>query len=56
MARAVLANGPVGVARVVSAEAAPAPEPADAKPKRSGRASDKAFVISAPDQDDAFVF
>ncbi len=54
--RAVLANGPVGVARVVSAEAAPAPESADAKPKRSGRASDKAFVISAPDQDDAFVF
>jgi type IV secretion system protein VirB1 len=56
MGRAVLANGPVGVARVVSAEAAPAPESADAKPKRSGRASDKAFVISAPDQDDAFVF
>ena len=56
MGRAVLANGPVGVARVVSAEAAPAPEPADAKLKRSGRASDKAFVISAPDQDDAFVF
>lgn len=55
MGRAVLTNGPVGVARVVSAEAA-SPEPADAKPKRSGRASDKAFVISAPDQDDAFVF
>jgi type IV secretion system protein VirB1 len=56
MGRAVPASGPVGVARVVSAEAAPPPEPADAKPKRSGRASDKAFVISAPDQDDAFVF
>ncbi len=56
MGRAVLANGPVGVARVVSAEAAPPPESADAKPKRSGRASDKAFVVSAPDQDDAFVF
>lgn len=55
MGRAVLANGPVGVARVVSAEAA-SPEPVDAKPKRSGRASDKAFVISAPEQDDAFVF
>lgn len=56
MGRAVMANGPVGIARVVSAEAVPAPEPADAKPRRSGRASDKAFVISAPDQDDAFVF
>ena len=54
--RALLANGPVGVARVVSAEPAAAPEPATAKPKRSDRASDKAFVISAPDQDDAFVF
>ncbi len=55
MGRAVLANGPVGVARVVSADAA-SPEPVDAKPKRSGRTSDKAFVISAPEQDDAFVF
>lgn len=57
MGRAVLANGPVGVARVVGAEAAPAPEPAaDAEPKRRGRTSDKAFVMSAADQDDAFVF
>lgn len=56
MARAVLANGPMGVAKVVSADPAPAPEPAAAKPKRSDRASDKAFVISAPEQDEAFVF
>ena len=57
MGRAVLANGPVGVARVVAAEPAPAAaEPPVAKPKRSDRASDKAFVISAPDEDDAFVF
>lgn len=56
MGRAVVANGPVGVARVVAAEPAPASEPPAAKPKRSDRASDKAFVISAPDQDDAFVF
>lgn len=57
MGRAVVANGPVGVARVVAAGPAPAAsEPAAAKPKRSDRASDKAFVISAPDQDDAFVF
>lgn len=56
MGRAVLANGPVGVARAVAAEPAPAPEPDAAKPKRRDRGSDKAFVISAPDQDDAFVF
>ena len=57
MARAVVANGPVGVARVVAAgPAQAASEPAAAKPKRSDRASDKALVISAPDQDDAFVF
>lgn len=58
MGRAVLANGPVGVARVVTAEAAPAPAPEEAatKPRRIGRDSDKAFVVSAPDQDDAFVF
>lgn len=57
MGRAVVANGPVGVARVVAAGPAPAAsEPAAAKPKRSDRASDKALVISAPDQDDAFVF
>lgn len=44
----------VGVARAVVAEAAPAPEAA--APKRRERGSDKAFVISDPKQDDAFVF
>lgn len=57
MGRAVVLNGPVGVARAVAAEPAPAAsEPPAARQKRSDWASDKAFVISAPDQDDAFVF
>ena len=56
MGRAVLARDPTGVARVVAAEPAPSAEQPAAKPKRSDRASDKAFVVSAPDQDDAFVF
>lgn len=56
MGRAVLARDPVGVARVVATEPAPAPGQAAAKPKRSDRAADKAFVVSVSDQDDAFVF
>jgi hypothetical protein len=43
-----------GVARAVVSQPVPAAEPAAAKPRRS--AGDKAFVISNPDQDDAFVF
>jgi type IV secretion system protein VirB1 len=54
IARAVPASSQVGVARAVVAEPAPAPEPQAAK--RRDRASDKAFVASNPDQDDAFVF
>lgn len=44
----------VGVARAVAAESVPTPEAA--APKRRERGSDKAFVISDPKQDDAFVF
>ena len=44
----------VGVARTVAAESVPTPEAA--APKRRERGSDKAFVISDPKQDDAFVF
>lgn len=51
--RAVLASE-AGVARAVVAQPAPAVEPTVAK--RRGSAGDKAFVISDPDQDDAFVF
>lgn len=54
IARAVPASNQVGVARAVVAESVPAPEPQAAK--RRDRASDKAFVASNPDQDDAFVF
>lgn len=54
IARAVPASSQVGVARAVVVEPAPAPEPQAAK--RRDRASDKAFVASNPDQDDAFVF
>jgi type IV secretion system protein VirB1 len=54
IARAVPASSQVGVARAVPAESAPAPETQPAK--RRDRASDKAFVASDPDQDDAFVF
>lgn len=54
IARAVPASNQVGVARAVVAESVPAPEPQAAK--RRDRASDKAFVASDPDQDDAFVF
>jgi type IV secretion system protein VirB1 len=54
IARAVPASSQVGVARAVVAEPVPAPEPQAAK--RRDRASDKAFVASNPDQDDAFVF
>jgi type IV secretion system protein VirB1 len=54
IARAVPASSQAGVARAVVAEPVPAPEPQAAK--RRDRASDKAFVASNPDQDDAFVF
>ncbi|GAA4799485.1 hypothetical protein GCM10023307_27240 [Lysobacter hankyongensis] len=54
IARAVPASNQVGVARAVVAEPVPAPEPQAAK--RRDRGSDKAFVASNPDQDDAFVF
>ena len=56
MGRAVLASEVTGVARAVAAQPA---TPAAAEPpvaKRRGQAGDKAFVVSHPDQDDAFVF
>ena len=52
--RAVPTAGVAGVAKVVASQPAPADEPAAAK--RRGSAGDKAFVISNPNQDDAFVF
>ncbi|NOT90023.1 MAG: transglycosylase SLT domain-containing protein [Lysobacter sp.] len=52
--RAVPTAGVAGVAKVVASQAASADEPATAK--RRGSAGDKAFVVSAPDQDEAFVF
>jgi type IV secretion system protein VirB1 len=56
MGRAVLASEATGIARAVAAQ--PAPPVADEPPaaKRRGQAADKAFVVSHPDQDDAFVF
>lgn len=56
MGRAVLASETTGIARAVAAqpEIPPADEPSVAK--RRGQAGDKAFVVSHPDQDDAFVF
>lgn len=54
--RAVLASEAAGVAKVVAAQ--PASPATDEPPtaKRRGQAGDKAFVVSHPDQDDAFVF
>ena len=52
--RAVPTAGVAGVAKVVASQPASTDEPATAK--RRGSAGDKAFVISNPNQDDAFVF
>lgn len=54
MGRAVPTGSVAGPARAVVADAAQAPDAA--APKRRERGSDKAFVISDPKQDDAFVF
>jgi type IV secretion system protein VirB1 len=56
MGRAVLASEATSVARAVAAQ--PATPVADEPPvaKRRGQAGDKAFVVSHPEQDDAFVF
>lgn len=52
--RAVPTASVAGPGRAVVAEAAPTPDAA--APKRRERGSDKAFVITDPKQDDAFVF
>lgn len=52
--RAVPTAGVAGVAKVVASQPAATDEPATVK--RRGSAGDKAFVISNPSQDDAFVF
>ncbi len=52
--RAVPTASVSGVATVVATQTAPADESTAAK--RRGPAGDKAFVVSAPAQDDAFVF
>jgi type IV secretion system protein VirB1 len=56
MGRAVLASESTGIARAVAAQ--PTTPPVDEPPvaKRRSQAGDKAFVVSHPDQDDAFVF
>jgi type IV secretion system protein VirB1 len=52
--RAVPTAGVAGIAKVVASQPESAEEAVAAK--RRGSAGDKAFVISAPDQDEAFVF
>jgi type IV secretion system protein VirB1 len=54
--RVVPTSGVSGVAKIVASQSAPAPVDDPAAAKRRGSAGDKAFVISAPDQDEAFVF
>lgn len=54
--RAVPTSGVSGVAKIVASQSAPAPADDPTTAKRRGSAGDKAFVISAPDQDEAFVF
>lgn len=53
-AQAVLVSDTTAVARAVVAQPVAAPEPGVVK--RRSTAGDKAFVISNPDQDEAFVF
>ena len=52
--RAVPTPPPARVARAVAADPEPAPDPVASK--RRERGSDKAFIVTNPDQDDAFVF
>jgi type IV secretion system protein VirB1 len=53
-AQTVLASDTTGIARAVVAQPTTAPDPGIVK--RRSTAGDKAFVISNPDQDEAFVF
>ncbi|MEQ1513436.1 MAG: transglycosylase SLT domain-containing protein [Lysobacteraceae bacterium] len=54
--RVVPTAGVAGVAKVVASQSAPEQADRPAAAKRYGSTSDKAFVISASDQDEAFVF